>query len=62
MSLTECLVTISDNIILRAALPAWVWGNAASREILASSGIAGAGWLGKRVQHLSLAYEDMMVS
>ena len=62
MTLTECLTVISESIVLRAALPPWVWGNAAEREILASSGIAGAGWLGKRVQQISIAYEDMRVS
>ena len=62
MSLAECLVLISETFTIHMALPQWVWGNAAEREVLASSGLAGAGWLGKRVQQISLAYEDMRVS
>ena len=62
MTLAECLVLISETFVTRAVLPPWVWGNAAEREVLASGGIAGAGWLGKRVQQISIAYEDMRVS
>jgi hypothetical protein len=61
MSLTECLTVVSENIAVRAALPAWLWGNALARERLESSGLAGLGWLGKRIQKVSIAYEELRV-
>ena len=61
MSLTRSLVVISENVHTRAILPPWVWGNASERQVLACSGIAGSGWLGKTIQDVAIAYSELRV-
>jgi hypothetical protein len=61
MSLTECLGVISRNIALCLALPPLIWGREKARKRLESSGLAGAGWLGKDIQRVSVAYEELRV-
>ncbi|KAG8995051.1 hypothetical protein FRB93_001241 [Tulasnella sp. JGI-2019a] len=55
----QALHGVVDNLIIRASLPPWVWGSQASRASLEVAGIAGRGWLGKRVQHTAVAFSEL---
>ncbi|KAG8996238.1 hypothetical protein FRB93_000904 [Tulasnella sp. JGI-2019a] len=59
LTFRQALQDVVDNIILRASLPQWVWGSPADRDTLAVSGIAGRGWLGKKVQHAAIAFSEL---
>ncbi|KAG9030926.1 hypothetical protein FRB95_003310 [Tulasnella sp. JGI-2019a] len=59
LTFRQALRDVVDNIILRVIWPQWVWGSQSSRNSLAIAGIAGRGWLGKRVQHISVAYSEL---
>ncbi|KAG8995052.1 hypothetical protein FRB94_008787 [Tulasnella sp. JGI-2019a] len=59
LTFREALQDVIDNLILRVALPPWVWGSQASRDTLAIAGIAGRGWLGKQAQHTAVAFSEL---
>ncbi|KAG9014267.1 hypothetical protein FRB94_013577 [Tulasnella sp. JGI-2019a] len=59
MAFRQALHDVADNMVLQVIWPQWVWGFQSSRNSLAVAGIAGRGWLGKRVQHVSVVYSEV---
>lgn len=61
LTFRQALWDVSNELPLRALLPQWAWGSEADRDCLTVGGPAGRGWLGKRVQHLAVAYSELAV-
>ncbi|KAG8885929.1 Exopolyphosphatase [Tulasnella sp. 332] len=59
LTFRQALWDVSAELPLRALLPQWVWGSKADQDCLTVGGPAGRGWLGKRVQHLAVAYSEL---
>ncbi|KAG8902775.1 hypothetical protein FRB99_004137 [Tulasnella sp. 403] len=59
MSFYEALEATIRNIYVRIAIPPFFWGTPSERENLEVSGLAGRGWLGRRVQQTSVAFHEM---
>ncbi|KAG9026657.1 hypothetical protein FRB95_008627 [Tulasnella sp. JGI-2019a] len=59
MTFRKALHDAVENIILRVSVPQWVWGSEADRATLAVAGPGGNGWLGKKVQHVAVAYSEV---
>ncbi|KAG8885179.1 NuA4 histone acetyltransferase subunit [Tulasnella sp. 331] len=59
LTFRQALHGVTTNLLRRMTLPPWIWGSRASREFLSVAGIAGRGWLGKRVQYAAVAYSEL---
>ncbi|KIO18583.1 hypothetical protein M407DRAFT_31774 [Tulasnella calospora MUT 4182] len=59
MHFHDTLRIVSEKVLLRLALPPWVWGNKETRERMGLGGIPSKGWLGSTVKEAAIAFAEL---
>ncbi|KAG8893826.1 hypothetical protein FRC01_013332, partial [Tulasnella sp. 417] len=59
MHFNDALRIVSEKVLLRLALPPWLWGDKETRERMGLGGIASTGWLGSTVKEAAVAFAEL---
>ncbi|KAG9005055.1 hypothetical protein FRB90_010554, partial [Tulasnella sp. 427] len=59
MHFHDALRIVSEKVLIRLALPPFVWGDKATRERMGLGGIASKGWLGETIKEAAVAFAEL---